>query len=264
MGNTENGAPRITIIEGGPYRVQGHVPLSQDAIVPNENGDHMEYRHVCDYAVEDKNGYLLCRCGHSKSMPFCDGTHVKIGFRGHEVASRAPYMDRAEAWEGPELILLDDNRCAYARFCHRAGSEVWTLTEESYNEQIKEQAVAAAWECPTGRLTSYDRETREPYEQDFEPSIVILEDVEERASGPLFVRGGIPLIGAGGHEYEVRNRYALCRCGYSRDLPFCDASHVSYRFYDGSESFEGEYHEKDRTIEELPDLERPHSSQRKR
>lgn len=250
--------PRITIIKGGPYRVEGNVPLSEDAIVIDAQGEHNEYRHVCDYAVKE-NGYLLCRCGHSKTMPFCDGSHARIGFEGAEVADRRPYTERSEEWEGPALVLLDDNRCAYARFCHRLHSEVWTLTEQAEDGFVKENAIAAAWECPTGRLTSYDRQSGQAYEQDWTPSIVILEDVEEGASGPLFVRGGIPLIGADGMQYETRNRYALCRCGMSRDMPFCDASHVSYRFYDGSQSFEGRIEARDRSIEELPDLERPHS-----
>ncbi len=244
--------PRITIIEGGPYKVEGHVPLSEDAIVSTHGRYPMQYRRVRDYATEGRDGYLLCRCGRSKAMPFCDGTHAAIGFTGEETASREPYAERAERYSGPRLALLDDDRCAYARFCHRLGSEVWTLTERAADERTERSAIAAAWECPTGRLTSFDRLTGEPYEQGFEPGIVILEDVEERASGPLFVRGGIPLIGADGFEYEVRNRYALCRCGHSRDVPFCDAYHISYRFYDGSESFEGLWGGEDPTIEALP------------
>ena len=253
--------PRITIMENGPYRVEGSVPLTQDAMIPNERGDGMEYRHVCDYAVP-KDGYLLCRCGHSKTMPFCDGSHAAIGFEGRETASRAPYVNRAEQWAGPELVLLDDNRCAYARFCHRLGSEVWTLTERADNDELKENAIAAAWECPTGRLTSYDRRTEQPYEQDWEPSIVILEDVQERSSGPLFVRGGIPLIGADGVEYERRNRYALCRCGSSQETPFCDAMHVTLRFNDGSDALRGAWEGIDQSIQELPHLETPPRSRK--
>ena len=32
---------------------------------------------------------------------------------------------------------------------------------------------------------------------------------------------------AGGTEYEVRNRVTLCRCGRSRNKPFCDGSHIT-------------------------------------
>ena len=36
-----------------------------------------------------------------------------------------------------------------------------------------------------------------------------------------------------GTEYELRNRYALCRCGASRNKPFCDAMHVTVGYEDG-------------------------------
>jgi len=59
-------------------------------------------------------------------------------------------------------------------------------------------------------------------------------------NGPYLVSGGIPLsqqiIGtdAEGYSYEWRTgikypaqeNYALCRCGRSKNKPFCDASHA--------------------------------------
>ena len=52
-------------------------------------------------------------------------------------------------------------------------------------------------------------------------------------SGPLWVRGGVPVVSADGYEYEVRNRVTLCRCGSSENKPFCDGSHASIGFTDG-------------------------------
>lgn len=243
----------ITITEDGPYIVKGGVPLSQDAIVPAPEGGHLQYNHVKDYEVKDE--YHLCRCGRSAHKPFCDGTHARVGFDGTEVASRIPYDERVKVYEGPELFLLDDDRCAFARLCHRRGGDVWTLTEEGDDAYTESEAIAASWHCPTGRLEHHSRIDGEVYEQDFTPSIIILEDTQEQVSGPLFVRGGIPLIGADGREYETRNRYALCRCGEGTNKPFCDAIHVSAGFDDGSEALDGNWGDRDESFAEPPGME---------
>jgi len=59
------------------------------------------------------------------------------------------------------------------------------------------------------------------------------QDTAKEISGPLWGRGGIPVIGADGVTYEVRNRVALCRRGASSNKPFCDGSHASIGFNDG-------------------------------
>jgi CDGSH-type Zn-finger protein len=53
------------------------------------------------------------------------------------------------------------------------------------------------------------------------------------------VRGGIRIVSATGEVYEVRNRVTLCRCGSSRNKPFCDGTHVRTRFSDGLEAHDG-------------------------
>lgn len=31
--------------------------------------------------IETKESFSLCRCGHSKEKPFCDGSHREAGFQ---------------------------------------------------------------------------------------------------------------------------------------------------------------------------------------
>jgi CDGSH-type Zn-finger protein len=40
----------------------------------------------------------------------------------------------------------------------------------------------------------------------------------------------VRLFGADGFEYEARNRMTLCRCGGSKNKPFCDGTHLSIKF----------------------------------
>ena len=63
----------IKVRESGPYKVTGPVRLI--------DVDGNEYD-----VGEEGEPIALCRCGGSKTKPFCDKTHSKIGF---EAAERA-------------------------------------------------------------------------------------------------------------------------------------------------------------------------------
>jgi hypothetical protein len=58
------------------------------------------------------------------------------------------------------------------------------------------------------------------------PSLGLIEDTARHVSGPIWVRGGVPVVSADGQPYEIRNRVALCRCGRSANKPFCNGSHA--------------------------------------
>ena len=222
-----NNSPRIRIEKDGPYVVTGNIELTEE-IISSRNND---YKMIPGRVFPTAETYSLCRCGQSGTMPFCDGSHMHSHFDGAETASRKPFRERAMILKGPDLILADvEEYCAFARFCHTSEGNAWELTEDSDNPTSRENAVKAASECPAGRLVAYDKQTKEPIEIDFKPSISVIQDPQRGVSGPLWVKGGIPVESSDGEVYEVRNRVTLCRCGKSTNKPFCDAAHVSVRF----------------------------------
>ena len=166
-----------------------------------------------------------------KRPPFCDGSHTAAGFDGTETACTRDYSERAARIEGTGVDLLDDGRCALARFCHRDSGDAWELAEDSADAFRHSEAVIAANECPAGRLTAVEKDgtIHEPF---YEPGIEILQDPEEEVSAGIFVKGGIPIESANGTVYEVRNRVVLCRCGESKNKPFCNALHITEGYKD--------------------------------
>ncbi len=222
--------PKIRILENGPYLVTENVPLGEKIIT--RVGNHYELRRGRNFPQME--GYALCRCGGSKTKPFCDGTHEEIEFNGEETASREKYRSRAFLFEGPGIDMLDDFRCAFARFCHREKGNAWELVEMSDDEECRNEAIKAASECIAGRLTAVEKKTGKEIEPLYKPSIDIIQDLELRVSGGIFVKGHIPIESSDGVFYEPRNRVTLCRCGKSSNKPFCDATHVKIKFKDGS------------------------------
>lgn len=59
--------------ENGPLVIEGPVRVV----------DHLGNEFVIPAG---KPKVALCRCGHSKTRPFCDGSHKECGFRASEVA----------------------------------------------------------------------------------------------------------------------------------------------------------------------------------
>lgn len=176
--------------------------------------------------------YSLCRCGRSEHKPFCDNAHIRVRFDGTEKAGRKSFLGLSEKLVGRELVLRDAYPlCSSARFCLPKGG-IWRLTLRSRDPVKRKLAIREAGNCPSGRLVVYDKETGKPIEPEFAPSISLTEDPPKRVSGPIWVKGGVPVVSAGGRQYEVRNRVTLCRCGRSRNKPFCDGHHIRVRFSD--------------------------------
>jgi CDGSH-type Zn-finger protein len=223
-------AMKIVVTKDGPYAVTGAPPLSRQTIGVNAAGESSDW--LPGEIIAAGASYFLCRCGQSARKPFCDGTHAQVGFDGEETASRQPYTQQAKEFDGDALALTDaEQLCAFARFCDRDG-QVWNSVSHVRSAGAREAFDHQVGQCPSGRLVAWDLGSRLPIEPALPASIVLVEDPQEGVSGPLWVRGGIEVVGGDGVSYEVRNRVTLCRCGQSQNKPFCDGTHASVGFKD--------------------------------
>jgi CDGSH-type Zn-finger protein len=62
---------QIRTLKDGPYEVKGAVQL-------------VDAKGAAFKLTEDP--IYLCRCGHSATKPFCDGSHKRVGFKSDEPA----------------------------------------------------------------------------------------------------------------------------------------------------------------------------------
>lgn len=225
---------KVSITKNGPYLVSGGLPLSKTIAIVGKEGEPEEWQKGMQYPEQES--YTLCRCGKSKNKPYCDDTHVNSAFNGTETASKKNYFEQCETIKGPELDLTDSKKlCSTARFCHKSGG-TWDNVKNSDDETAKNNAINSSSNCPSGRLIAWDKKTKKPYEKKFDPAIELIEDPQKKVSGPIWLKGGIELESSDGSKYESRNRVTLCRCGKSKNKPFCDGTHIKIGFNDGDES----------------------------
>jgi CDGSH-type Zn-finger protein len=210
---TDATQPQITPTNNGPYQVAGSVSVRKADGTPA--GDIAEL-------------VRLCRCGGSASKPYCDGTHRTNGFIGTEVANRGNTENRRDVYQGEGIAIYDDRSiCAHIGNCTDNLAKVFKLGEEPWIAPTAETAAAIARviaTCPSGALSFALADSDAPIEAGREPSVTA------STNGPYFVVGRVPVTSPDGTPYEVRARFALCRCGGSGNKPFCDGTHWTNGF----------------------------------
>ncbi len=168
-----------------------------------------------------------CRCGGSQKKPFCDGTHRSNGFSDRKLAD--PAKDARRSYAGRRITILDNRAlCAHVGYCTDGLAKVFRHHDKPWIEPdgaAVDEIIATIRKCPSGAL-SYAIDGVEAEAPGRPPAISVTKD------GPYAVTGGIELQGADFGEGASREHYTLCRCGASRNKPFCDGSHWDAQFRD--------------------------------
>ena len=206
------GTPTINCTNDGPLLVKDITVLrnSRGEAIPMAGG-----------------GVALCRCGGSANKPFCDGTHGRNGFSG----ARSPDSpaSRRKAYAGRAVTIHDDRSlCSHSGVCtdnlagvFRMKARPWIDPDGASAEAI----MATVSACPSGAL-SYSIDDVAPPPASREPAITVTRN------GPYAVVGGVSLRNATLPAGASTEHYTLCRCGQSKNKPFCDGSHWDAGFTD--------------------------------
>lgn len=211
MSTESNEKITIEITDDGPFIVKGSATLK------NSRGDKLEAKKTA----------ALCRCGSSSDKPFCDGTHKEVGFSGKRETDKP--IDREKEYTGKE-ITVHDNRliCSNAGECvenlpsvFRSGESPWIAPDNAGAEEV----ISTIKKCPSGAL-SYTVDGATHRDFDHPPEIIVTKD------GPYRVTGYIELKIEDELKPPSREHYVLCRCGASKNKPYCDGSHSEVNFKD--------------------------------
>jgi CDGSH-type Zn-finger protein/uncharacterized Fe-S cluster protein YjdI len=120
-------------------------------------------------------------------------------------------------------VHWDSSRCIHTGICLRSLPDVfdtrrrpWVAIDAAEADEI----ARTVERCPTGALR-YERLDGTPGEQPERPTVALpIED------GPLLLVGDLLVEEPDGTEITRETRLTLCRCGMSRNQPFCDNSHL--------------------------------------
>jgi CDGSH-type Zn-finger protein len=217
MAATSKRKPSIQPLPNGPYVFRDPTTVSPCRILESSKRAR----------IVNQPYVALCRCGGSRTKPFCDGSHLTNGFRSEKAADRTP--DRRDDYVG-RRIVLHDNRgiCSHAGHCtsrlpsvYREDAEPWIAPDGATARRV----VESVRRCPSGAL-SCSIDGVEHRDENRPPRVIVSKD------GPYQIEGGIELLGADFGEGASREHYCLCRCGASKNKPFCDGRHWEVKFRD--------------------------------
>lgn len=136
---------------------------------------------------------------------------------------------KIHTYEGKEAdVQWDGDLCIHIGECGRARGDLFVGGRKPWCQPDLVQisnVTDVVERCPTGALSYQRKDGGEVESADEENFVQVV------ASGPLYVRGDLEIAGGEGKP-GVKFRAALCRCGASKNKPFCDNSHEKAEFKD--------------------------------
>jgi CDGSH-type Zn-finger protein/uncharacterized Fe-S cluster protein YjdI len=126
-------------------------------------------------------------------------------------------------------VHYDVKRCIHAAECVRGLPQVFDVKRKPWidpNAATPDAIAAVVMRCPSGAL-HFDRQDGGAQEP-----IAARNTVRVSANGPLYLQGKLEILTPNGAVATSDTRMALCRCGASKNKPFCDNSHTKLGFKD--------------------------------
>jgi uncharacterized Fe-S cluster protein YjdI/CDGSH-type Zn-finger protein len=141
-------------------------------------------------------------------------------------------MKRVQSYPARGItVTFDPNVCSHSGVCLRTLPAVFDVRRRRWvaAAAASPEAIAAAIrKCPSGALQYVlEGEAQPPAPaEDAPPGTTILASF----NGPLLVEGTFQVLNDNGDVLSTPGRAALCRCGGTKNQPFCDGTHRTNGF----------------------------------
>ena len=140
-----------------------------------------------------------------------------------------PPRDKVDSYRGARITIRDNRSiCAHAGFCTDKLASVFKMNHEPWIDADGanvDDIIAAVDRCPSGAL-SYTLEGGDVMAGASGPKVTVAKN------GPYVVTGGIEIMGQTLAAGASGDKVTLCRCGGSKNKPFCDGTHWHIGFND--------------------------------
>jgi len=135
-------------------------------------------------------------------------------------------------------VFWKPDLCTHATICFMKLRKVFDPSKRPWVNMSKgttKEISAICDECPTDALTWKWNKDLTEREESYSKCLPVSEDKVPAApiteimivdNGPAIVKGSFSLTRAGGEKIETAKQIAICRCGGSKNHPFCDGSHL--------------------------------------
>ncbi len=198
-GNAMKTPISLTVLDNGPLKI------SASELTLSYCGEPLQ--------VEAGKDVYVCRCGESKNPPFCDGSHAKTGFVAEPPEGKKKAL---HVWEGKTIrTFFNPNTCMHALYC-KPLTELRKRELEGDSEAAVEIARVVQ-SCPSGALSFESTDVPVPAPSQG-PDVEIMEGGEVRIQCQFEINAELG-------ERQDNGRATLCRCGLSKNKPWCDGGH---------------------------------------
>lgn len=137
---------------------------------------------------------------------------------------------KIHTYPGAEIdVTWNGALCIHVGECGRAVGELFVAKRDPWcNPDVTgvDDVIAVIERCPTGAL-SYTRKDGGAGETPPTANTGMIAN-----NGPIYLTGELQIDGATDETPGVATRVALCRCGKSKNKPYCDNSHEGTGFRD--------------------------------
>ena len=126
-------------------------------------------------------------------------------------------------------VEWDGRLCIHIAECGRAKGDLFVAGRQPWCQPDLvniDEVIDVVKRCPSGALIYEAKDQQSVESPETENTVTVT------YNGPYFVRGDLSIENAPGDMGGIAFRAALCRCGSSKNKPFCDNSHEDIKFQD--------------------------------